>query len=359
MKMRKMALLLALVLVVNVFFVSPIFVNASATSANANGADQQSALSPTYIFARTAPPANFDPIKATKDDLKKYGFPDRPTDPKDLARWTSVMSHAKYYFVPELIKGNIRRGLIGTNNPYTWGGYHVPGANNGGAAYYGSYAEWVQPTFSGNGDPSFWTGVGGATGSDTVFQAGCDSGANNTNANVPQYCFWVELYPYPQYYICSTRSASYPYSPASQNLSPRGGDTVYSQVIYNTSNPSDSSVFLEDVTTGAYTTVTVQVNWQTLQQTFGSEYPGHTFSYQNDLNSADYVLENTNNLWSGWTSWGSTSFWDCGCYPSNSSNGYFNQYNYYMDVLGNNAATPSSVETINGFPGFTITANPV
>jgi hypothetical protein len=46
------------------------------------------------------PPAGFNPMKASNGDLRKYGFPIRPTDPTALQGWTQAMEHFKYLVTP-------------------------------------------------------------------------------------------------------------------------------------------------------------------------------------------------------------------------------------------------------------------
>jgi hypothetical protein len=41
------------------------------------------------------PPKNFNPLSATNDQLKEYGFPSRPTDPDRLKLWVQVRSKYK------------------------------------------------------------------------------------------------------------------------------------------------------------------------------------------------------------------------------------------------------------------------
>lgn len=52
------------------------------------------------------PPANFNPLKASNTQLAKYGFPKRPTDPKQLVQWQDVMSHFKQMVKPKYLPPN-------------------------------------------------------------------------------------------------------------------------------------------------------------------------------------------------------------------------------------------------------------
>jgi len=75
------------------------------------------------------PPAGFDPLSATTDQLQCYGFPRRPTDARGLAVWTTAMSHALHYVDPQpgSLPGDTRplpapATVLGNLNS-TWAGY--------------------------------------------------------------------------------------------------------------------------------------------------------------------------------------------------------------------------------------------
>jgi hypothetical protein len=60
-----------------------------------------------------APPAGFDPISASDQDLQYHGFPPRPnqnTEPKAYATWASAMKASKTRIVPKLEQTTIFHG---------------------------------------------------------------------------------------------------------------------------------------------------------------------------------------------------------------------------------------------------------
>ena len=59
-------------------------------------------------------PSSFNPLTATDAELKQYGFPRRPTDPTELAQWTTLMEHAKIFITPQF---KILNRTTPTQNP--------------------------------------------------------------------------------------------------------------------------------------------------------------------------------------------------------------------------------------------------
>ena len=49
------------------------------------------------ICALPQPPPDFDPLQATPADLKFYGLPPRPENPKHASRWEQLMSKQRGY----------------------------------------------------------------------------------------------------------------------------------------------------------------------------------------------------------------------------------------------------------------------
>jgi hypothetical protein len=45
-----------------------------------------------YTCAHLAPPPDFDPFSATPEELEKYGYPPKPTDPERLETWSEIVS---------------------------------------------------------------------------------------------------------------------------------------------------------------------------------------------------------------------------------------------------------------------------
>lgn len=82
-----------------VIIISSLFFSVSPSVANA--ASNKQGILPAVIDQINEPPANFNPLKATSQELEKYGFPKKPTDVKALQEWENAMEHAKYYVKPE------------------------------------------------------------------------------------------------------------------------------------------------------------------------------------------------------------------------------------------------------------------
>jgi hypothetical protein len=57
------------------------------------GADPDDDVSaPGYMCVHPAPPPDFDPFSATAEELEKYGYPPKPTDPEMLENWSEIVS---------------------------------------------------------------------------------------------------------------------------------------------------------------------------------------------------------------------------------------------------------------------------
>jgi hypothetical protein len=57
------------------------------------GADPNDDVSaPGYTCVSPAPPPDFDPFSATAEELEKYGYPPKPTDPELLENWSETVS---------------------------------------------------------------------------------------------------------------------------------------------------------------------------------------------------------------------------------------------------------------------------
>lgn len=81
------------------------------------------------------PPDNFKPLEATADQLEKYGFPQKHTDPVELSNWTSMMQNYKNTASPQtlLLKRSkiVNLHITNSNNvtantasQYGWAGFY-------------------------------------------------------------------------------------------------------------------------------------------------------------------------------------------------------------------------------------------
>ena len=191
---------------------------------------QQQQLKPNELATNVAgvttiaaPPAGFNPLNASDQDLEFYGFPPRPNEiaaPKAFASWQKAMTASKNRVSPVLevtknIAGpaKLKAGAIaGTPAPgaaansYNWSGY----VNTNGVTKYGSSSfyyiigDYVVPIArqayskcDGGWDWSVsWVGIDG-WGSSDVLQAGSESDAYcNGTTKSAYYSAWYEWYPY-------------------------------------------------------------------------------------------------------------------------------------------------------------------
>ena len=89
------------------------------------------------VTAFAPPPAGFDPIKASDEELADWGFPPRPDQtlfPEEYANWVRVRTALKTRIIPHLVQTNIAHGpLQSAGDPETpengslkslnWSGY--------------------------------------------------------------------------------------------------------------------------------------------------------------------------------------------------------------------------------------------
>ena len=274
-----------------------------------------------------SPPAGFNPLTATNQELQKYGFPTRPIDSTALNQWEYVMSRAKYYGKPIQTPSNTNS--FGLQNPITynalWAGYVTTGADNNSATYTQSSGYWTQPDYQDwwYGDPILWTGIDGYNNnSGSIVQAGTDCNATFWHAPAKNIC-WVEDYPNARLW------ESYPV------ISP--GDQIFVLVTYG---GIVSTAFFADLTNGQYTSA-----------------PFWTPDYDNT--SAEYIWEDVSHMDAPNTS---GTFWGCLSYGSNGGMALCNA-NYRECIItsdgtsgGAQWAWPTSPP--NSSSGFTIDTNP-
>jgi hypothetical protein len=177
-----------------------------------------------------APPAGFDPITASDEDLQYHGFPPRPnqtTEPKAYATWAKAMKASKTRIVPTLeqttifhgpskinknapsptaVESNAALSLQPSNTLYSsnWSGYvDFSGATSyGSSSYYYLVNDMVVPIAQQAGCTggwawgSEWNGIDG-WGSSDVLQAGVefDAYCSGTTRSA-YYSAWYEWYPY-------------------------------------------------------------------------------------------------------------------------------------------------------------------
>ena len=191
------------------------------------GAPNIAAQAPAYgiptnlpgITAAADPPAWFNPLTASDEDLAVFGFPPRPDArgaPEIYKSWQGAMAASKRSIIPELQRTDIFHGPAqithvenSTASSKNWSAVVV----ESGASSYNTttsfsivQAEYVVPMASqafgactGSWDrSSTWVGIDGDNGSGAkdLFQAGTEADASCVNGIKSQeYYAWIEWVP--------------------------------------------------------------------------------------------------------------------------------------------------------------------
>lgn len=133
-----------------------------------------------YIYAaggvtmvHRVPPAGFNPLTASDDELDYYDLPRRPAAGPALDHWKDMMIHQKMVAPPPYLVGShvstlvLSRGSIPSggsgDQSYNWSGY-VANAGSGTNAYYYVQGVWTEVNTDPNACPSnaaevTWAGI--------------------------------------------------------------------------------------------------------------------------------------------------------------------------------------------------------
>lgn len=199
-----------------------------------------------------APPANFNPLNATKSQIKLYGLPPKPTKQRDLQHWVKIVSSAKHRTCSISISHShmysrpLPAHMTGTggsdvtpnfSNGYShnWSGY-ITGWGYG-SGFDEAYGEWRLPCTQ-QPDPSgyhavTWVGIGGSSDSaQDLLQAGTD--------NDPFWgrSLWWEVWPANYMQFIS-------------GFTPNCGDQIFSDVWVNY-DALTSYYWIEDMSQSVY-----------------------------------------------------------------------------------------------------------
>lgn len=190
------------------------------------------------VYAFTQPPADFNPLTASKEDLAAWGYPPRPDvseGPEAQANWAEAVNPALKRSVPDLVPrpGSYNRRLMGLKTTGTehnstaasssnWSGFGLVTAASG-QPFNKVVGRWTVPTVkqapgtcSGGWDySSQWVGIDGFNNDDLV-QAGsaadvyCDIGQS-----VTEYFPWIEWLPAAEtvLYKNANTDTLYPFAP--------------------------------------------------------------------------------------------------------------------------------------------------
>ena len=272
-----------------------------------------------------APPAGFDPLAASDEELAYYGFPPEPnknTEPKAYATWATAMRHSKVRITPSLEQTSIFHGPVkqakatavnstaveknlslanqpsNTSYSYNWSGYvDFSGATSyGSKSYYYLVNHYTVPVAeqafgacTGGWDwGSAWNGIDG-WGSADVLQAGiefdayCSGGTRSS-----YYSAWYEWYPYGE-----VRIGGFPIAP---------GDDLFVEVWHTSA-------------TQGYAYLVNYNNNQAVEVGF-TAYPGYPLVG----NSAEWVVErpSVGGSLANLTNYIMDPFWDAYAYTESS-----------------------------------------
>jgi Peptidase A4 family len=187
-------------------------------------------------YTLPAPPPNFDPEKASPDELQTYGLPpmpDKTANPKQHTNWLNAVSmpnrivpvlektnlfHMPHHAAPPTLSRSEQRTVDGAGSnataigSYNWSGYAIynPSGPFGTEAVVGSYVVPVARNPFGQcpNSPlnewrysSYWVGIDGLA-NDALFQSGVDADSYNNCAEAYQnYVTWIEWIPGPEIQI--------------------------------------------------------------------------------------------------------------------------------------------------------------
>ncbi len=293
-----------------------------------------------------APPAGFDPIAASDEELQYHGFAPRPnqaTEPKAYATWVKAMQHSKVRMVPTLeqttifhgpakpqklanptaVESNAALSLQPSNTYYSgnWSGYvDFSGASSyGSTSFYYIVNDMVIPIAKQGGCDggwdwgSEWNGIDG-WGSGDVLQAGVEFDAYCAGTTKSSYySAWYEWYPYGEVRISS--------------LPVTAGDDLFVEVWHTSS--TQGYAYLVNYSTGQY----VEVGF--------TAYPGHPLIG----NSAEWVVErpSVGGTLATLTDYTMIPFWDAYAYTE--------AYAFY-DIANGNPVDMEVGTTVVSYPEY-------
>lgn len=237
------------------------------------------------VHTFNSPPAGFNAITASDQDLATYGFPPRPSDPAGYSKWSKAMASSKTRWNGELQHTGMYSGparaahalpaSAGMSAPTTidyfnWSGFintNTLTKYNTTSSFFMVLSEFNVPTVSqavsacdGGWDWEVsWNGIDGNRDQNALLQGGSASGAYCSGSSKQwSYYAWVEWWP--AYDIL-------------QEFSVNPGDDMFVET-WDTS-ATQGYVFLSDETLGLHATYSLTPNG-------GAGLIG---------NSAEYVVE--------------------------------------------------------------------
>jgi len=303
------------------------------------------------IHTFAPPPAGFDPISASDEELAMYGFPPRPhkdTDPEAYRVWAKGASSARVRSTAPLKVTNR------FNMPYQPGLSQSQSTNwSGFVNTKPKLTEWNDersvaqvvsvfnvPTvhepfgvcINSDYSASFWNGIDGflGSGSNDVLQGGVEGDTTCVNGfNEPTYYAWIEWFPNPETPVFGANP----------------GDTIL--VLTWDTNPTTGYVHIIDETTETYGT------WQ-LTPPSGTTLTGNSAEWiveRPTINGSLTPLANyTEDFWAqsyGWDFYHQNNNLPANLYPGSKSDN-----NYLVTMTNNSGSQDISFPTAEGLTGI-------
>jgi hypothetical protein len=260
--LRKHLYLFALALVNSALISIPLLLQpAMFARAQAIPGDQQVLIAGNAVCA--SPPANFNPLTASRHDLLYYGLPLRPTgDSKSLNGWLTTVTNSKqrdcsfvtvhHAHPKQTTSFHPTNSIENYANTNTWSGYVEGSGSNPGFNYV--KGEWNNPCMNTSGTPSGsqvanWVGLGGYSpgpGIDpgNLWQAGTEVETGSPAGGSPKspvYHMWYEAYPKEDWQVDYQHTM-------------KCGDQIYAEADYNVTYATTSYAYVHDMTSGLYIT---------------------------------------------------------------------------------------------------------
>jgi hypothetical protein len=200
------------------------------------------------------PPANWNPLKASDEELRKYAYPPRPTNSEEFHAWESIVSGGKW-IKPEFKKSGIlherpKRNKI-ENAQYQYGNYWSGVMNKASASRV--TGQWVIPSAFYSDitkRPAYnseWIGIGGSDVTYDLIQAGTNCDAMS-----------IATFDYSAWYEILGTGAPTGGAVNIPNFQTSAGDTMYEDISYNP-NTKLASFYIYDVTSGYVTSFSVNL----------------------------------------------------------------------------------------------------
>jgi hypothetical protein len=190
---------------------------------------------------QVVPPSTFHPLTASPDELRRYHFDDRPTDPVGLAEWTEEYRHFTGFAKP----GICVRADMQNVATLDWSGIEQQKLSD--QTYYRkARAQFMQPTWQFScahmSNEASWVGLGGPDTSKLI-----QAGTSGDPTDGSKYLAWYEFL-----------NNSYDSTSRIFTLVVHPGDSIYPRVSFRAAGYAEFEVF--NATTGLITPPTTDAD---------------------------------------------------------------------------------------------------